>query len=364
MNLMQLMTLMGQGGGAIARAGMPGPLSPRQPRPGAGPLAIGAGTMAQQLPQPLERIDPDVEMQAALAASNPAPAPAAMAPPEINSETFKIAASLPGRGPLAMAGPAPATATPAAPQRKGVFSRLGDFLGSDEGKGAFLRGGAALLSGGSLGDAVATGAAFVDGRRKERMDQAVQEREFGQRDRQLDISQQGTDQQGLYQAGQLQNQANRNVIDMMEAEQRAKEQVARLKLDWAKLSQAEKEFLITSQLRAAEEAGRNARHSSVSGSTRYASDSATARNDKTIAAADRRAGGDNLGEIVTTTKEVKGEEPGWFSSGTPGQPATTTKTKIRALPPSPSADNLIPGAVYATARGTARWNGTAFEEIE
>jgi hypothetical protein len=363
-NLMQVMALMGQGGGAIGRT-QAGPLAARMPRPGAGPLAIGGGTMAQQQPQPLERIDPGADMAASMTAGNSmtAPAPAGMMKPEISPETWQMAASMPLRGPLAPEGMTVAgqPAAPAAPaQRRGVFSRIGDFMGSDEGRGAFLRGGAQLLSGGSLGDAVSAGANFVDARRRERIGLASQDREFGQRDRGLDIQQQGTSQQGLYQAGQLQNSANRNMIDMMEAEARAKQFAATQKLDWAKLSLAERELLVDTQMAYMLEEGRNQRHATVSGSTAYASDSATARNDKTIAAKD--GGGDNLGKIVTTTDAVKAEEPGWFSSGTPGKPEQRIEVNVRSLPPA--KEQLVPGTVYATPQGNARWNGAAFETLE
>jgi hypothetical protein len=181
------------------------------------------------------------------------------------------------------------------------------------------------------------------------------------RDRQLDISQQQTDQTGLYQAGQLQQAANRLGLDLSELEIRAKNEAARLQLDWTKLNQTDRQFLITAQLRAAEEAGRNDRHSTVSGSTAYASDSATLRQQQ-AQQFQQDTQGSELGRIVVSTPEVKPVAPGWFSSGTPGKPSQRTEIDIRALPAT--KDRLIPGAVYATAQGNARWNGSAFEAIE
>lgn len=367
MNIMQIMSLMGQGGGRMARAA--GPLA--APAMKGGPLSIGSGTQANGIPVPIQRIDPDSVFDgmppAAPAPAPPAPAmgspamPApAMAQPGPSDMERSAVAKMPLLGPLSGISidvPAPAPA-----ERKGVFGRIGDFIGSDEGKGALLRASAQLLGGGSVGDAIGAGAQFVDGRRKERMDQQVREREFGQRDRALNIQQQGTDQTGLYQAGQLQNAATRANIDMAQVELGAKQQAERLKLDWARLSQADQQFLMKQAMEKLLEDGRNARHSTPSGSTVYASDSATARTGMTIDAADRRAGADNLGEIITTTGEVKPGEAGWFTPPTPGKPATKTSMKVRALPSS--KEGLVPGAVYATAEGNARWNGAAFEAIE
>jgi hypothetical protein len=124
-------------------------------------------------------------------------------------------------GPLAAPGDVSAElaarggVAPAAHPKRGVFDRIGDFMGSDQGKAALLRAGAATMQGG-LGAGVMAGADYVDGQKKIARDEEHYSREMGQRDRGLDIQQQGTDQSGLYQAGQLQNSANAQMLDALE----------------------------------------------------------------------------------------------------------------------------------------------------
>jgi hypothetical protein len=157
---------------------------------------------------------------------------------------------------------------------------------------------------------------------------------------------------------------------MIEATQRAKNEAEKARIDWAKLTAAEKKLRVDTQLALELEQGRNSRHSSVSGSTAYASDSATARAREGRAEREEREAG-NLGTIVTTQDAVAPIEAGWFSPAVAGTPATRTTRPIRATqdklvtrPMPKTQDKLVTDAVYATANGDARWNGSAFELIE
>lgn len=123
----------------------------------------------------------------------------------------------PGMSPDAMAkGPTMAPIQPLPQKGNGVFDRIGSFMGSDEGKAALLRAGAAMLSTGDVGQGILTGANYVDGQKKMRSETAIKDRELGQKDRGLDIEQQGTSQDGAYKAGQLKLGADRNTTDLAE----------------------------------------------------------------------------------------------------------------------------------------------------
>jgi hypothetical protein len=378
--------------GGAKKRGM-GPLAQPMPGMAGGPLAPQGGMMGTQangIPQPLERIDPG--------ASSAPSTPGHMAgnlnglPVNPNAPTpMDAVADLPLQGPLAQApslldsynaqtiDDGPVSLTPAAERRMalgplapgggekakkgGIFSRIGDFIGSDEGRGALLRGSAALLDGGSVGEGIQAGANFVDARRKERIGLEQADREFGQRDRGLDIQQQGVDQSGLYQAGVLENSSNQNLIRIMSEERAGREFAARQGLDWAKLSLQERSIIGNLAMRNLEEEGRQFRHGTVSANTAYTQDQTNQRTDKTIGA--RSDSG--LGTVTESTKQVAEESPGLFSrlfggEGTPGTPARSTKMKVNPLPSDPSQATV--GAVYATRDGPARWNGRTFELVQ
>lgn len=375
-------------GGAKKRG--KGPLAPQgMPGMAGGPLAPmgGAmgGTQANQIPQALERIDPGastaLQTPGHMAGNldglpvNPAaptpmeavadlPLQGPLAPQGMGIDTYSPLAR--GEGGISLTPSARETMmngplAPAAPEKKrgGVFSRIGDFVKSDEGRGALLRGGAALLQGGSLGDAVMTGAAHVDARRKEGIDLDLADREFAQKDRSLDISQQGVDQQGLYQAGQLENSANQNLIRLMAEERQAQQFAERQGLDWARLSFDERRFVAQMAQREAEEAGRNYRHGTVSGSTAYAQEQANNRNAARIGA----AGGGSVGSIIEAIPADEGGRT-WseFFAGKeprPATPATRNVTKVMSLPSDPS--QRVPGVIYSTPHGNKKWLGDRWD---
>lgn len=70
---------------------------------------------------------------------------------------------------------------------RGFMDRIGDFLHSDEGRGALLRSGAATLNGG-LGAGIQAGADFVDHRRHERAVTAASDADRAERSREFDAT--------------------------------------------------------------------------------------------------------------------------------------------------------------------------------
>ena len=103
--------------------------------------------------------------------------------------------------------------TPEVKAGGGVFARIGDFLGSDEGRAALLRSGAATLQGG-LGAGIAAGAGFVDQRHREAAQQAERDRQFGLQSRGVDIKQQQADNQSMNVASQIRDRAIQQGIDV------------------------------------------------------------------------------------------------------------------------------------------------------
>lgn len=100
-----------------------------------------------------------------------------------------------GRAPISIAPSLTASPT-ITPNKPGFFDRIGDFIGSDEGKAALLRAGAEMLRSGSVGGGVMAGADFMDKRKAIAAE--------AQRDA-LDraIRQQQVNQSGAYQQGSL-----------------------------------------------------------------------------------------------------------------------------------------------------------------
>lgn len=96
----------------------------------------------------------------------------------------------PAVAPVSMGAPAQPTSTPTlepvetniqAP-REGILDRIGGFLGSDDGKAALLRSGAATLQGG-LGAGILAGANYIDQQKAQRREDARDQREFGLKER-------------------------------------------------------------------------------------------------------------------------------------------------------------------------------------
>lgn len=106
------------------------------------------------------------------------------------------------------------TPNAAPPPRRGPLGGVGDFLSSDEGKGALFRASAQLLGGGTLGDAAMAGANHVDARRREATEQERYDRDEGQQDRTLDISDRNSKGDLAYKAGTLELGGMRHQLDI------------------------------------------------------------------------------------------------------------------------------------------------------
>lgn len=229
MNILQLLAGAGGGGGSMnplalmaAVKGRQGPLGgatpPIAPLGGMSAQPLSGGPLAPPLAPP---ISPLADMSA----------------PQIDS------------GPAMLPSSAVPTDVPGTNARHGVFGRIGDFLGSDDGKAALFRAGATMLAGGNIGQGALAGAGEVDRRKKLAVDEQHYQSEKGQRDRQLNISQQGTDQNGLYQAGELQNSANRNMLDTMRASEIARHNAAAEGIDFGKLSLDQQKMRVEAELK-------------------------------------------------------------------------------------------------------------------
>lgn len=176
-----------------------------------------------------------------------------MIPPEVlNASSIDggPAASNAARGALdqVAAGGAPALKR----SRGGVFDRIGDFVGSDRGKGALFRAGASMLSTGNIGGGMMAGANYVDEQKALDRAQAEKDRMFSLDTKKLGIDQQNADETALYHSGALANSANQNMIDMMRAEATARHNAAAEGIDWAKITQADRHKRIDAELKAAE----------------------------------------------------------------------------------------------------------------
>lgn len=179
----------------------------------------------------------------------------------------------------------------AAPQvqqeRNSVFDRIGDFIRSDEGRGALLRSGAATLQNG-LGAGVAAGASWVDQRRQQRIAQANEDRNFGLRQQAVQIDQQQADTQAMNVASQIQDRAVQQGIDVAKLEEARRKAMAGEALDQAELRLLAWYRQQQISLGYVEEAGRNSRaaddnavqlyqHNTPSASTVYTQESTNER---------------------------------------------------------------------------------------
>lgn len=154
--------------------GMPVPKPQAQTR---GPLAAppqptASSPPAMQAPSPAFE-----EAFAGLGAPSPVAAPPRPAAPvSVN------------QGPLAIpdAGPVSPVAAPSGAPRRGVFDRIGDFIGSDRGKGALFRAGASMLSSGDIGAGMMAGANYVDDQKAIEAGVARDQRDYELAERRVD----------------------------------------------------------------------------------------------------------------------------------------------------------------------------------
>lgn len=176
----------------------------------------------------------------------------------------------------------------------GIFDRIGDFVNSDQGRGALLRSGAATLQGG-LGAGISAGANWMDQQKLAAADAAHKQRVFGLQQQGVAIDQQRADTDALYKAGQLEQEAVKSGIDISKLNETIRKNMAGERLDaeemaievWAKkmgfaidrasIAQREADSQRDYSASTYSTDSANRRHSTPSGSTVYSVDSANER---------------------------------------------------------------------------------------
>lgn len=135
---------------------------------------------------------------------------------------------------------------PALPEIKkpnGIFDRIGDFIGSDEGKAALLRSGAATINGG-LGAGIEAGANFMDQRKGLLAAREQALAELGLKREGVEIDRQRADAQGRYYETQGEiglaregNNATANDIAAWKSRAEAALRAKGIEVDWARIAQ-------------------------------------------------------------------------------------------------------------------------------
>lgn len=129
---------------------------------------------------------------------------------------------------------------PTVPKKRGVFDRVGDFVGSDEGRAALFRAGATMLDGGSVGDGLMAGANMVDQRRAERIKQAENDRQFGLDQGRLGVAQKNADTERDRVITSASRDATANKIAATRVKLQAQQAAARLGFDYDRLAHDQK----------------------------------------------------------------------------------------------------------------------------
>lgn len=287
--------------------------------------AIGGG--GNQVPLP--GTGQQIELPAVMEPQAPQPASSISAIPQL---------------PLDAGAPAimpPVDTAPIKPVGNGIFDRIGDFIGSDEGKGALLRSGAATIQGG-IGAGIAAGADWTDKRRMQKMqsDQFDQKHALDQQG--VAIDQQRADSDALYKAGILEQKAVEAGIDVAKLNEairknKSGEQLDALELqalDWyrkeqIRLGYAKEEG--ANYRTNVTQAGANARHAAPSGSTLA-----------TQAGADRRAMLPPA--AVSTTSTVSENDDGVKTT-------TSSRASLPRVFTQEQYDALQPGTEYTDSLG-------------
>jgi hypothetical protein len=187
---------------------------------------------------------------------------------------------------------ASALAGMAAPKMKGggVFDRIGDFIGSDDGKAALFRAGAEMLSSGDIGRGMSAGAGWMDQQRIQRAREAQWQKEHALKEQGVNIDQQRADQSGLYQAAQIDDMAMDREIEVAKLQEairkaQAGEQLdtmemlllnryreGQLNLGWAQNATSERNSVRDYSASVYGTDSANMRHGTVSADNRYSTD--------------------------------------------------------------------------------------------
>lgn len=277
------------------------------------------------------------------------------------------------RSPLALApgslsaGPIDATALGSPPianvGKRGVFDRIGDFIGSDQGRAALLRSGAETLRNG-LGAGIAAGADYVDDQKERESQQQRWLAETGMKRDQLDM--------GWFNAGSQdaarQAQADQASAGLVLDSERLRE-TGRHNRNQEHLTSRGQDVTVrgqdVSRQNTVDTVGASvANNIRSTDASRYGTDAANWRH-TTQGAGTRPAG---IGSKYVETYPKVDPQPAvdnwgpWNTEAVPGQPQRRVEFQVLPLPATQA--EMQPGGVYQTARGIGRWNGRTFEKMQ
>ena len=250
---------------------------------------------------------------------------------------------------------------PEVAERRGPLAAIGDFIKSDEGRGALFRAGATGLATGNFGAGLMAGAGYIDDQKAMAAQQAEADRNFGLRETMTDANildaavGRELDRRGLL----LETLRDKETMRRNRAGERLTERGQNIDANY-------KDDQI--QLGYTQEQGRNSRNAATnaqSDTNNRRTTAVTARG-QDIRSADSRYSTDNGGngmtqvdQLVTKTDGTPAVEAGWiYGDAQPATPDTTRTQKIFALPGNPQ--NLRVGVIYQTQDGPMMWDGGGF----
>lgn len=227
-----------------------------------------------------------------------------------------------------------------------AIGRVGDFVESDQGRGALFRAGATMLGTGNVGQGFMAGAGYVDQQKAAAAAQAEKDRQFGLDERGVDINQQEADSTALYRAGQLENAGQQTMLDAMELQEAVRKNQAGEALTASQQAVLERNNIRQTQA----SIDNNVRTNQTSQQNNIRTTSTTARG-QDIASADRQRG-QNLGfyepqsggAATTYTLDENGNRIG--STTTQARPAAPVLIRSQA-----DYDALAPGQAYMDETG-------------
>jgi hypothetical protein len=226
----------------------------------------------------------------------------------------------------------------------GVGDKIGDFIGSDQGKAALLRAGAAMLGGGSIGDGINAGANYVD--HQKAVAAGAQQQGFENALHSGELALKGTEAQQKYDLGQ--GNLGATLLQLREAHRAA---MAREGIDMRGQNVTMRGQDNQRVMNTADNQTRLATNTADNATSR-------ANTDATVGA---KIYGDNLdymgrtapagigskagySETTTTTKGAPATPGGWFSSGTPETPGVSVTTRMPVGSTSVTPAAAVPAA--------------------
>ncbi|AYJ85782.1 hypothetical protein D3Y57_07085 [Sphingomonas paeninsulae] len=228
----------------------------------------------------------------------------------------------------------------------GIFDRIGDFVKSDEGRGALLRSGAATLNGG-LGAGIAAGANFVDQRHQDAAKQQQLTMENRLKQMGLGIQQQSVDQTGQYQDGQLELNGVGKANDIARTEETARHN-----------KRAES---LTGRGQDVQMYGHNVTRENAVDSNN------TSMRNTDVNSATSRYGSDNSLKGSMYGTDGRSFDTGQTIAAGIGSKASKSPSasalKVEVLPANAQPGDLTTGKYYRTAKGVAQWDGLKFISV-